>query len=376
MKKRTKFLAVVVATVMAASTILTGCGEKENTSDEKHTIGVILYGKDDAFGAAEYAYINSAAEALDVDIKWALNDYTAEAQLASAENLAAAGCEGLLFLPISDNSVELISDYCESNKIWFQMMNRDISDDTIKENTQANPYYVGTSFEANEDACDYMTQILTEDGRTQVGLGKVAAGSSLSNRNDYFTEAAKKYGATILADYTAPSDGSTQAYVTYMQNFTTSYPEMNGLLMSSASGGGGETVLNTLKSLVDPGTIKICSFDTFEGMQEGFNDGWLSCLAGCIEIQSLFDFVMLYNAVDGHPLADGYTVLYQNFIFITSSEDCENYSKYISNPEYMIYDAETIQSMTVRYNPDCTLKTLTDIMDAYTLESVVAAATE
>lgn len=71
------------------------------------------------------------------------------------------------------------------------MMNRDISDDTIKENTQANPYYVGTSFEANEDACDYMTQILTEDGRTQVGLGKVAAGSSLSNRNDYFTEAAK-----------------------------------------------------------------------------------------------------------------------------------------------------------------------------------------
>lgn len=120
MKKRTKLLAVVVATVMAASTILTGCGEKENTGDEKHTIGVILYGKDDAFGAAEYAYINSAAEALDVDIKWALNDYTAEAQLASAENLAAAGCEGLLFLPISDNSVELISDYCESNKIWFQ----------------------------------------------------------------------------------------------------------------------------------------------------------------------------------------------------------------------------------------------------------------
>lgn len=45
MKKRTKLLAVVVATVMAASTILTGCGEKENTGDEKHTIGVILYGK-------------------------------------------------------------------------------------------------------------------------------------------------------------------------------------------------------------------------------------------------------------------------------------------------------------------------------------------
>ena len=149
---------------------------------------------------------------------------------------------------------------------------------------------------------------------------------------------------------------------------------MNGLLMSSGSGGGGETVLNTLKSLVEPGTILISSFDTFEGMQEGFDGGWLACLAGGIEIQSLFDFVLLYNAVDGHRLSDTFTVLYQKFIFITSSEDCQNYSKYISNPSYMIYDAETIKSMTVRYNPDCTLQTVLDIMDAYTLESVVAAA--
>ena len=366
-------MALIIVAVMALSLVLAGCSNTQ-TSDGKHTIGVILYGKDDAFGAAEYAYINSAAEALDVNIIWALNDYTAETQLASAENLVAAGAEGLLFLPISDNTVELISDYCKANKVWFQMMNRDISDETIKANTQANPYYVGTSFEANEAACDYMTKILVDEGRTNLGLGKVAAGSSLSFRNDYYTNAASKYGAKILAEYTAPSDGSTQAYVTYMQNFTTSYPEMDGLLMSSGSGGGGETVLNTLKSLVSPGTIRISSFDTFEGMQEGFNDGWLACLAGGIEIQSLFDFVLLYNAVDGHRLQDTYTVLYQKFIFITSPEDCENYSKYISNPSYMIYDKEAIRNMTVRYNPSCTIQTVLDVMDAYTLESVVSAA--
>ena len=159
-----------------------------------------------------------------------------------------------------------------------------------------------------------------------------------------------------------------------MENFTTSYPTMDGILMSSGSGGGGETVLNTLSGLVAPGKIRICSFDTFEGMQTGFDNGWLACLAGGIEIQSLFDFVMLYNAVDGHPLADTYTVLFQKFIFIKNSEDCQNYAKYISNPDYMIYDADTIRSMTVRYNPDCTLQTLLDIMNAYSLESVVAAA--
>ena len=370
---KTRLISLVLALAMCLSLVLTGCGASED-GEKEVTIGVILYGKDDAFGAAEYAYINSAAQALKAKVIWHLGDYDAESQLKAAENLVASGAEGLLFLPISDNSVELISDYCQKNKVWFQMMNRDIADPVIKENTQANPYYVGTSFEANEAACDYMTEILVKAGRTKLGLGKVPAGSSLSNRNDYYMNAAKKYNATILADYTTPSDGSTQAYVTYMENFKNSYPEMDGLLMSSASGGGGETVLNTLSNLMDPGQIKICSFDTFEGMQAGFDNGWLACLAGGIEIQSLFDFVMLFNAVDGHPLADTYTVLYQKFIFITNSADCENYAKYISNPSYMIYDADTIRSMAVRYNPDCKLQTLLDIMDAYTLESVVKAA--
>lgn len=355
----------------AASAGSQGAAPKEEV---RHKIGVILYGKDDAFGAAEYAYINAAAEALNVEVQWALNDYDAESQLASAENLVSAGCEGLLFLPISDNTVDLLSNYCEQNEIWFQMMNRDISDHAIKEVCQANPWYVGTSFEANEEACAEMTKMMAEDGRLNYGLGKVAPGSSLSVRNDAYQASVEEVGGKILADYTAPSDGSTQAYVTYMENFVNSYPDMDGILMSSASGGGGETIINTLGSLTQPGKIKVASFDTFEGMEQAFENNWLTALAGGIEIQSLFDFVLLYNAVDGTPLSDTYTVLLQKFIYITSAEDCANYAKYISNPDYMIYDADTIRSMAKRYNPDASLDTIHALMDAYSLESVVAAA--
>lgn len=389
-----KALAFLICTVMLAA-LFGGCGSAPAGSgaqassgaaasagsqgaapkeEVRHKIGVILYGKDDAFGAAEYAYINAAAEALNVEVQWALNDYDAESQLASAENLVSAGCEGLLFLPISDNTVDLLSNYCEQNEIWFQMMNRDISDPAIKEVCQANPWYVGTSFEANEEACAEMTKMMAEDGRLNYGLGKVAPGSSLSVRNDAYQASVEEVGGKILADYTAPSDGSTQAYVTYMENFVNSYPDMDGILMSSASGGGGETVINTLGSLTQPGKIKVASFDTFEGMEQAFENNWLTALAGGIEIQSLFDFILLYNAVDGTPLSDTYTVLLQKFIYITSAEDCANYAKYISNPDYMIYDADTIRSMAKRYNPDASLDTIHALMDAYSLESVVAAA--
>ncbi len=401
MKK--KFLAMMMAAVFAAMA-MTGCGKStggntaqpEKTQDEgdaaktedaaqestaapekeevRHKIGVILYGKDDSMGAADYAYLNYAAEALNVDIQWALNDYDPESQLASAENLVSAGCEGLLFLPVSDNTVSLISDYCQQNGIYFQMMNRDISDPAIKEAAQANPYYVGTSFEANEEATNELTKLLAAEGRLQYGLGKVPPGSSLSVRNTAFEESIQAVGGKILADYTTPSDGSTQAYVTYMENFVNSYPQMDGLLLSSTTGGGGETILNTLQTLTDPGKIKIAAFDTFEGMEGGFSDGWLTALAGGIAVQSVPDFIMLYNAVDGTPLADTYTVLYQNFIFITNLEDCATFAKYIDNPDHMIYDAETIRSLAKRYNPDASLDDIVNLMKDYSLAWVVENA--
>lgn len=349
----------------------TDAGQTADSEGVRHKIGCILYGKDDSMGSTVYSYLNYAAEALNVDLQWALNDYDEAAQLASCENLVSAGCEGIIFLPINDSAVRLISDYCEENEVYWQMMFRDISDAEIKEAAQANPYYVGTCFENDKETAMELVQLLADDGRKNLGQGKITPGTALSIRNDGFIEGAEKAGATILADYTAPTDGSTQAYVTYVENFVNTYPDMDGLLMGSASAGGGETVINTLKSTTEPGKIKLAAFDTFEGMEQGFEEGWIEALVGGMSPDCLFSFIMLYNAVDGTPLAEGFTVLSQKFIFIKSVEDCGTFAKYIDNPAYQIYDSETIRSLCKRYNPDATLEDLTGLMDQYSLEWVV-----
>lgn len=393
---RKKIMALLM-TIVVTAVCLSGCGSKAGEGNEtdmggsadtenqtasaedsqeevRRKIGCILYGKDDSMGSTVYSYLNYAAEALNVDLQWALNDYDEAAQLASCENLVSAGCEGIIFLPINDSAVRLISDYCEENEVYFQMMFRDISDSEIKEAAQANPYYVGTCFENDKETAKELVRILAEDGRTNLGQGKITPGTALSIRNEGFEEGAKEAGAAILADYTAPTDGSTQAYVTYIENFVNTYPEMNGLLIGSASAGGGETIINTLKSTTEPGTIKIAGFDTFEGMEAGFEEGYIAALVGGMSPDCLFGFIMLYNAVDQTPLAEGYTVLSQKFIFIKSAEDCATFAKYIDNPEYQIYDAETIRSLCVRYNENASLEDLQALMDQYSLEWVVENA--
>ena len=84
--------------------------------------------------------------------------------------------------------------------------------------------------------------------------------------------------------------------------------------------------------------------------------------------------MMLYNKVVGTPLSDEVEWLNQNYIFVTSAEECDGYEKYIDNPDYMIYTADDIRAMSKAHNPDFTIEELRQIMEEYTLENVVAKA--
>ena len=49
---------------------------------------------------------------------------------------------------------------------------------------------------------------------------------------------------------------------------------------------------------------------------------------------------------------------------------CEDYEKYIDNPDYQIYSDEIIKSLVGKSNPDVTLEDYTELMDAFSLEWV------
>lgn len=128
--------------------------------------------------------------------------------------------------------------------------------------------------------------------------------------------------------------------------------------------------------MTEPGAVKVGTFDAFEGMDEAFESGYLVYVAGGVGIESLFDFVVLYNAVDGTPLSDDLVVLNMSEIEVKSAQDCKNYSQYIDNPDHQIFTAEEIRNMCRRYNPDATLEDIQSYIDQYSLEWVVERAAQ
>lgn len=407
MKKKLISLALVVGMFI---TILSGCGQSSsdssensdeisgeadasNSSDEiseetdvadeisqnneSRKMGVILYGKDDTMGAAVYSYLNFAAEALNVNITWAFGDYDAAAQLTTCQNMVAAGCEGILMLPMDDAAVQQVSAYCEQNEVYFGIMFRDITDDTIKEMVEGYNYYVVDSFGDQSVYAQRMIEYMSSEyGVSNFGQMSLYASSPLVSRNDGFEAGYEATSTTKLAEFSFPTDSNTQTIAAGIENLVNSYPDMDAIALCASSIGAGETVMNTLKTMTEPGAIKVGTFDTFEGMEAAFESGYLVYVAGGDGIESLFDFCVLYNAVDGTPLSDGTVIFKTTQIEVKSYEDSISYSKYINNPNYQLFTKEEIQGMCKRYNEEASVELVNDYVNNFTLEWVIERSGE
>lgn len=386
-----KTVVILLAVVMALG-VLSGC-QSASTSvapsgseigsaapgadTEGKKIGVIFYGKEDALGAAVYATINHAAEALGVEIIWDLGDVDPNAQIAAAENLISAGVDGIMAIPLTETVTQKIMQRCEENQVYYVNCFRDILDENIREYVTSCEYFVGGCFEDDSVASERMVEIMAEKGKTKAACVYLGPGSALRVRNEGFDRGMENTGIEKVAEYTVPENPDLNAQLTAIENFINVYVPSDGLdVIFAASGamGSGEAMVQKMSTMTSGGSVQMACFDVFENMKEAFENEILGVAVGGQSPDALMAFMMLYNKVVGTPLSDEVEWLNQNYIFVTSAEECDGYEKYIDNPDYMIYTADDIRAMSKAHNPDFTIEELRQIMEEYTLGNVVAKA--
>ena len=105
----------------------------EAVSTDPVKLGVIFYSKDDSLGQLVYSYLNYAAEVIDnLEIQWVFGSYDAASQVADAENLIAAGVDGIMCLTLDDLAMQQIANLCNENEVYFQVMFRMPSEEETK----------------------------------------------------------------------------------------------------------------------------------------------------------------------------------------------------------------------------------------------------
>ena len=153
-----RVLKKVTAALLAATMVvgLAACGSGNGGSGNKSSksgkvkIGVSIWSSTDVLGSQCKKMLDAAAKALDVEVQYVDQGHVSEKVTASVEQLAAAGCQGIIICNSSDTEMTSAIKTCNDNKVYlaqfFRVISKEDSADIYKA-AKDSAYYIGAVHE-------------------------------------------------------------------------------------------------------------------------------------------------------------------------------------------------------------------------------------
>lgn len=388
MKK--KVLATLMTAVMTAS-LIAGCGAQvaaptaateapaseeaaapasdeaaAPASDENIKIGVSIWSTTDALGSQCKQMLDEAATALGVDVQYVDTGFVAEQVTGSVEQLAAAGCQGIIICNSADSEMASAIQTCNDSNVYLAQFFRIVSEENspeIYKMAQESPYFIGAVHEDEVTNGEELMRILTEDkGCRDIGLiGWVQGDATWLGRWEGYKKGLDAWNAAHPDDPAklsepqyagTSSDGGRQAAEALMS----ADPDIDALI---PAGGNGNPLLGTIAAVEGAGKvgqIAIVSTDFIPDLGERLANGSMTAESGGHYCDPLIAFMMVYNAIKGnYPVAtDSFENVDFPYIFVSSKEDYDNYAKYFVDE--LPYTQDELKEMAQLSMPDLAAK--------------------
>ncbi len=356
MKK--KIVSIILCAAMSVTT-LAGCGSAASntgtgaasgseaaagaeTTDGKIKIGVSIWSSTDVLGSQCKLILDEAAKALDVDIQYVDQGHVSEKVTASVEQLAAAGCQGIIICNSSDTEMTSAIKTCNDNKVYLAQFFRIISETDNPDIYQAatdSPYYIGAVHENEPENGEKLVNILLEKGDRDIGLiGWEQGDATWLGRWEGYKAGVEKWNAEHPDDQAklsepqyagTSSEGGSKAAEALMS----ADPNLDALI---PAGGGGDPLQGAIAAVERAGKtqdIDIVSTDFLPDLGERLGNGSMAGESGGHYCDPLFAFMMVYNAIKGNY--KDFSGKFENvdfpYLYVSSAEDYADYEKYFVN---------------------------------------------
>lgn len=345
-----RFVSAALCATMVGS-LLVGCGGSDSSSDSgsaetktvtdnsKIKIGVSIWSSTDVLGSQCKLILDAAADALGVEVQYVDQGHVSEKVTASVDQLAAAGCQGIIICNASDTEMTSAIKTCNDNGIYLAQFFRIISEENnpdIYSLAKDSAYYIGAVHENEVENGKQLVQMLLDKGDRNIGLIGWEQGDATwlgrwegykagieawnkENPDDQATLSEPQYAGTT-------SDGGSKAADALMS----ADPNLDALI---PAGGGGDPLQGAIAAVEragKTGDIDIVSTDFLPDLGERLDNGSMAGESGGHYCDPLFAFMMVYNAIKGN-----YTGFEGNFVdvefpylYVSSSEDYAAYEEY------------------------------------------------
>lgn len=327
-----RFVSVVLVLVLACSVAFAAGGKKP-------LIGVSIWSSTDTLGSQCKRILDAAAKALGVDIMYVDQAHISEKVTASAETLAAAGCDGMVICNSASAEMNAVINTCTKNKMYVAQFFR-IIDKAANPNEYnlacKSPYYIGAVHESEVDNGNNLVKILCEKGCRKIALEGWNSGDAtfLLRWKGYKQgiEAWNKAHPSDKAVLLDPQYGGTTSDTgrATAEAIINANPSIDALIVS---GGGGDTLIGALAAIDSmglKGKIKVVSTDFLADLDQQLASGGMAAESGGHYADPLFAFMLVYNAIKGNytkPVNSFHEIVFP-YIYVASSADYAAYAKY------------------------------------------------
>lgn len=327
-------------------------GEVENTTDEKITIGVSIWGTSDSLGASCKAMLDAAAAALGVELIYDEQEHISEQVVSGVENLCAAGVDGIVICNSADSEMSSVIKICDEYGVYVSQFFRVISDEEIAAQALASDYYVGCTHEAEVDNGYNLGKILIEEkGARHIGWTAWRVGDTTSlARQEGYKKAVDEWNANNPDDqvelYPLVDDKYTSEEArAAVEGMIDTYPDMDAIIVV---GGGGMALDGTLAAIDGrnkTGEYYVVSTDFTTNLGEQLANNEISAMAGGHYADPLFSFMMVYNTICGNYTrpADSWLEVNFPYLYVASTDDYKTYETYFVNE--LPYNTEELKAM-------------------------------
>ena len=328
------------ATQAADASAAEGSEAAASTIDNKDIkIGVSIWSSTDVLGSQCKLILDEAAKALGVQVQYVDQGHVSEKVTASVEQLAAAGCQGIIICNSSDTEMTSAIKTCNDNKVYLAQFFRVISQENSKDIydlATASPYYIGAVHENEPENGEKLVQILLDKGDRNIGLIGWEQGDAtwlgrwegykagVENWNKEHPDDQAKLSEPQYAG--TSSEGGSKAAEALMS----ADPTLDALI---PAGGGGDPLQGAIAAVERAGKVQdidIVSTDFLPDLGERLENGSMAGQSGGHYCDPLIAFMMVYNAIKGNY--SGFEGKFEDvpfpYLYVSSADDYKAYEQY------------------------------------------------
>ncbi|WP_237280653.1 sugar ABC transporter substrate-binding protein [Succinivibrio dextrinosolvens] len=355
MKFTMKKFAKAIACAAVATTIASFSTTASAIENKDIKIGVSIWSSTDVLGSACKKVLDAAASSLGVQVQYIDQAHVSEKVTASVEQLAAAGCQGIIICNSSDTEMTSAIKTANDNEVYLTQFFRIISKDAspaIYKMAEKSPYYIGAVHENEPENGEKLVGILLDKGCRNIGLiGWEQGDATWLGRWAGYKAGVEKWNKdhpndkAVLSDPqyagTTSEGGSKAAEALMAAN-----PKLDALI---PAGGGGDPLQGAIAAVEragKTGKIQIVSTDFLPDLGERLKNGSMAGQSGGHYCDPLFAFMMTYNAIKGNykDFEGKFEDVNFPYLYVSSPADYAEYEKYFV--EKLPYTAEEFVEMS------------------------------